>query len=194
MPDLDADQDDLIVLGQVAQGDRLAFDDFVRRHQASLLRFIHTLTTDAGRAEDALQETCLAIWQHAASFRGEASVKSWIFSIARHAVARQFRRGAAEPAPEDHEPLDAIGAAAGWGHDDPETAAMRSEARETVHRALAALSADDRRLLTLRELEGLTGAQAAGVLGLSLAAEKSRLHRARLRFMAALRREVSHAR
>jgi RNA polymerase sigma-70 factor (ECF subfamily) len=174
-------------------GDRQAFDDLVNRNQAAVYRFIRTLASDQAALEDALQETFLAAWRGAAGFRAEASVRSWLFTIARHTVQRQFRRRAGEPSPEDCSSIDDLGVAAGWGAtDDPEAAAIRKEGRAAIARALESLDADDRRVLVLRDLEQLTGEEAAAVLGLTLPALKSRLHRARLRFAARVRQERNH--
>ena len=188
MSDQSDAESDLSLLRQAAAGDGEAFDRFVARHAPSVQRFVRTLTGDASAAEDALQETFVSAWRAAAGFRGDGPVRSWLFSIARHAVQRQFRRPAGAPSPEDVTPLDELGVQAGWG--SPEAEALRRERRDLVAGALESLDPEDRRVLVLRDLEQLTGEEAAAVLGLTLPALKSRLHRARLRFAARLRHEV----
>jgi RNA polymerase sigma-70 factor (ECF subfamily) len=184
-------EDDIALIRRAAGGDRDAFERVVVRHQASVYRFIRTLTSDLSRAEDALQETFLSAWTSARGFRGESSATTWLFTIARHAIERQFRRHAGEPAPADRVALDALGIAAGWGRTrDPEQALLKHEESAIVRRAIEGLNAADRRVLLLRDLEGLDGEEAAAVLGIGIAALKSRLHRARLRFAARLREEV----
>ena len=92
----------------------------------------------------------------------------------------------AGPRPEDLVPLDALGVAAGWGAEpsvDPREALLD---QDRVERALATLAAHDREALLLKDVEGFRNDEAAALLGLDLAAFKSRLHRARLRFLAAL--------
>jgi RNA polymerase sigma-70 factor, ECF subfamily len=182
-------EEDLSLLRQAAGGDDGAFERLVARHQASVHRFVRTLTSDPSAAEDALQETFVAAWRGAGRFRADASVRSWLFTIARRAVQRQFRRPAGAPSAEDVEPLDELGLQAGWGTSDPEADAIRRQRRDSVARALDSLDADDRRVLVLRDLEQLSGEEAADVLGLTLPALKSRLHRARLRFAARLRHQ-----
>ena len=71
----------------------------------------------------------------------------------------------------------------------PEEEALRSQRRGRLARALAALGPEEREILVLRELEELTGEETAAALGIGLAAMKSRLHRARLRLAAELRRD-----
>ena len=171
---------------EAAGGDRVAFERLVERHQAAVYRFVRTLAAERGPAEDALQETFLAAWRSAAGFRG-GSLRSWLLAIARHALYRQHRRRAGEP--ERHESLESLGERAGWGAPpDPAALALRRERRERLQAALASLAAADREILLLRDAEGLSGEDTAAALGLGLAAMKSRLHRARLRFAAELRR------
>lgn len=179
------------LLRRSASGEGAAFKEFVERHQASVFRFIQTLTSERADAEDALQETFLAAWRSAATFRGDASARAWVLTIARNAVRRQHRRRVGEPA--EFLSLDELGLHAGWGSQaTPEELFARPEDRAMLERALASLSKEDRQILILRDLEGFSGEETAELLDLSLAAEKSRLHRARLRLTAALK-EAYHA-
>ena len=177
-------QDPQLLL-QAARGDSKAFDLLVVRHREAVWRFVRSLTRDVSLAEDALQETFLSAWRSAASFQGEGSALGWLLSIARHSVYRQHRGRAGEP--ETMESLTELGEAAGWGADpDPLDALV---VKDEVDRALAGLPVEDQELLLLREVEGLTNEECASLLGLGLPALKSRLHRARLRFVAHLRGE-----
>lgn len=179
---------DAQLLGRTAAGDRGAFDDLVRRHQAVVYRFARAATRSAEQAEDVLQETFLAAFRSADTYRGDASVKSWLLAIARNKVRRLGRPRAGQP---DHfEPLEVLGQRAGWGSEGgPEAAAIDDQRRERLAAVLEGLNPEDREVLVLRDLEGLPGAEVASMLGVGLAAMKSRLHRARLRFAAALRTE-----
>jgi RNA polymerase sigma-70 factor (ECF subfamily) len=178
--------DDAELLRRAADGDAAAFEGVVSRHEARLFRFARALTRDATAAEDALQEAFLAAWRGAAGFRGGPSAAPWLLTIVRHQVHRQHRRRAGQPSA--FASLEELGEQAGWGAaDDPEAVAITRERRERVQVALDALGDEEREVLVLRELEGLTGEETAAALGIGLAAMKSRLHRARLRFAARLR-------
>ncbi len=168
---------DLLV--QSASGNAQAFEAFVLRHRQGVWRFARSLTRDAAAAEDALQETFLAAWRSAASFRGGGPALGWLLAIARHAVYRQHRIRAG--APERLESLAELGEAAGWGAEPDPLDALLTQ--DEVRQALALLTVEDRELLLLREVEGLSNEACAGLLGLGLPALKSRLHRARLRFV-----------
>jgi len=185
--------EDAVLLRRAGRGEREAFDAFMERHAAPVFRFVVLHVREPDRAEDVLQETFLAAWRGAASFKGEGAARSWLLSIARRAALRERRRRAGEPAVSislDAVPLDVLAGEAGWG-DDAATEERRLEARELVEAAFAALSPDDAEILLLRDLEGVPGEEVADLLGLSLAAVKSRLHRARLRFMTRIR-ELDH--
>ena len=174
------DQD---LLAQAVLGDAEAFECFVGRHRDSVWRFLRSLTRDSAAAEDALQETFLAAWRGAAWFRGEGSAISWLFSIARHAVYRLYRTRASEP--EQFESLADLGEAAGWGANADALGELAT--RDEVQRALGRLAMADRELLLLREVEGFSNEVCAAVLEIGLPALKSRLHRARLRFVSSFR-------
>lgn len=182
--------DEPALIERARGGDTAAFEALVERHQDAVFRFARTLTRDDARAEDALQETFLAALTALPAWRAESSLRTWLLVIARNACHRAHRRD--REVATDDEDLGPLGAAAGWGCEDPETALGVRETREAVSRALDTLDDDDRALLVLREVEGLTGDETAAVLGLTTAAMKSRLHRARLRFAAALRRGGPH--
>jgi len=171
-------------------GDAAAFDALMERHQAAVFRFARALVRTDADAEDVLQQTFLSVWRTVTTGKarkdGDASVKSWLFTIARNGAYRTGRRRVGEP--KQHESLEELGAAAGWGEgDDPETLTHALESRERLHEALLALPDEDREVIVLRDVEGLTGPEAARVLQLELPAVKSRLHRARLRLRALLR-------
>lgn len=177
-------ESDATLIARVAAGDRRAAARLVDQHKVSVFRFARALVRDDSLAEDVLQETFIAALRGAATFRGEGSARGWLFTIARHAAARLRPR---ERPLGDDDDVEALGAAAGWGADDPEHLVSEGEARGAVTRALDSLDPEDREVLVLRDMEGLTGPEAAEVLHVGLAAMKSRLHRARLRFVAALR-------
>lgn len=183
---LDAD-----LIGASARGDRVAFGQLVVRHRDAVYRFLLTLTRNEASAEDALQETFMAAWRHAEGYRGSSqSARGWLLTIARHAIYRQHRKHVGEPDKLDS--LSELGVAAGWGEDPSPNVAARLEDRDLLQKGLARLVPTDQEVLLLVDAQELDYEEAARVLELSLPALKSRLHRARLRMMAALREEVAH--
>ena len=184
--------DDLLLLRRVAQGDRAAFGQLVRRHQSAVHRLVRSVSRTPAEAEEALQETFLAAYRGAGTYAGRGSVRSWLLTLARNASFRHRRRRAGEPV--RFESLDDLGAAAGWGREPGADEQLHSARRaEVVRRILDELPELDREILILRELEGLSGVETAELLDLTLPAMKSRLHRARLHLAAAVRKEMTDA-
>lgn len=176
---------DVEILRKTASGDHSGFEVLVERHEGAVLRFIRGISRDPGRVEDALQETFIAAWKGAGEFRGAGSARGWLLGIARHIISRQYRRHAGEPS--EHLSLPELGIEAGWGEVAPDSLSKRLENRDLVEQGFKGLSPDDQEILILRDLEDFSADEVATALGLSLAAVKSRLHRARLRFMANVR-------
>lgn len=176
---------DAELLERTAAGDHTAFTAFVEQHQDAVFRFLTNRTGSTADCEDALQETFLAAFRGCGSYRGEASARAWILGIARNVSRKMYRRRAGEPA--GMESLELLGLRAGWGEPPlPSSFLEGLVRRDTLEKAMRKLSPEEREILVLRELEGLSGEEAAEVLDLSLPAMKSRLHRARLRLAAAL--------
>lgn len=177
------------VMARAMAGDRQAFSELVAAHRGAVYRFALRLTQDPALSEDVLQETFIAALGGIGAWRGEGSFRGWLLSIARSRVLMARRRRAGEPATFEAETsLEQLGLDAGWGTAwSPEALAERTEARGQLERALEGLAEEEREVLMLRDLEGLSGEETAEVLGVGLAAMKSRLHRARLRLVAALK-------
>lgn len=169
--------DDGALVARCAAGDRAAFDRLVERHGGALLRFAGRQCSSARDAEDALQDGLLAAWRGAGGFRGDAAVRTWLFQVVLHACRRRGRRRSGEP--DHHTSMDEAEHLASDVAGAEERVAARQQGR-ALELALEALPAEAREILLLRDVEGLSGAEAAEVLGLGLAAMKSRLHRARL--------------
>lgn len=194
-----AEPTDAVLLRRSADGDQRAFAELVDRHGGSLRRYLAGLVP-AAAVDDLVQQTFLSAYRAADSFRGESQVRTWLFRIAKNAAWHHRKKEARyQPMDEpDEEALLELGVAAGWGCADPERLAQRAHRRELLTAALESLHPRDREVILLRDVEDLSGEDVAELLELSLAAMKSRLHRARLRLAAALRSmeledEVSHA-
>ncbi|MEL6345492.1 MAG: RNA polymerase sigma factor [Myxococcota bacterium] len=178
---------DAELLDATARGDRAAYGTLVRRHHASILRYARAIAGDA--AEDVVQQAFLDGLRGAATYRGGAAVRTWLFTLTRNAAYRSRRLRVGEP--RTHVPLDAVAEQAGWGA-DPETALAQQLDAARLRAALATLSPDAQEILVLRDMEGIPGAETAVLLKLSLPAMKSRLHRARLELAAAVRKEFGY--
>jgi RNA polymerase sigma-70 factor (ECF subfamily) len=158
-------------------GDRAALEQLLAQIAPLVHRFGLRMCRHAADAEDVLQDTLLSVADHLPEYQGRSSLASWVFTLARTACARR-RRGAKN---QPHLPEEAIGrdpAALSPERTSPEQAASRQELRAALEQALGALSDEQREVLLLRDMEGLSAPEVADALGLSVEAVKSRLHRA----------------
>jgi RNA polymerase sigma-70 factor (ECF subfamily) len=159
-------------------GDREALTALLERHQQRVFGFGMKMCGDAEDAKDIAQETLLTMARTLRDFRGEASLSTWLYMVARSFCIKKHRR--TKGAPAAYESLDKIPqASADEQAPSPEQMLLGREARETVAAALDQLEPEAREVVILRDIEGLSAAEAAQVTGLSVAAVKSRLHRAR---------------
>jgi len=181
---------DAALLSATSAGDRDAFEAFVERHAPALWRFLVLAMRTNEDAEDVMQQTFLAAWKGASGARVERGARPWLFTIARHAAERVGRRTVRRA--DQEASLEALGEAAGFASEQatPEAFAEALEAQDLLEAALGDLASDDRAVLVLRDVEGLDGRATAEALGLTLAAMKSRLHRARLHLAVAVRRRA----
>jgi RNA polymerase sigma-70 factor (ECF subfamily) len=173
-----------------AAGDRLAFEALVARHEASLYRFAVRSCGGERDAEDALQDGLLAAWRGASTFRGESSARTWLYQVVVNACHRRRRRPAGAPAREER--LDALADVAA-DESDPEARVGARQVGRAIDAALAAMAADAREVLLLRDVEGLSGEETAAALGIAVAGMKSRLHRARLELKERVEAVLGHA-
>jgi len=158
------------------QGDQGAIADLVSCSHPHVRRFAFSLCASSQDAEDAAQEALIILFRKIGTLRAAGALSSWMFQIVRHECLRRARTMVRRP---ELEPAETAASA----EDD---VLFRWEV-ERVAAAVAALPLDQRRVLIMRDIQGLPGGVVARSLGLSTAAMKSRLHRAR----AAVRAELT---
>jgi RNA polymerase sigma-70 factor, ECF subfamily len=168
------DADDAVLLRRVADGDRDALGALYRRHAHVVLAQIRLAVGEPGLSEEILQDTMLAVWRGAGSFRGVSQVRSWIIAIAlRQARDRLRRRRVTVVADES---VLSGQAAADPG---PEAQVLERAELAVVAEAIRSLSPAHREVLGLVFGADLTLADAAEVLGVPVGTVKSRLAAAR---------------
>src|SRR5437773_4741249 len=106
---------DEVLIGRIANGDRLAMQVLYARYHVRVFRFVVRLVRDEATAEDLISEVFLDVWRQAGKFEGRSAVSTWLLSIARFKALSQLRR---KPEQElDEETAEAIVDTA----DDPQT-------------------------------------------------------------------------
>jgi RNA polymerase sigma-70 factor, ECF subfamily len=175
--DADVEREILALARSVRPEDRgRALERLVSAVHAPLLAVCANVTRHRADAEDALQETYLAVHRALPAFRGEARLGTWVYRIALRAAVRQRARGRRHVT----EPL-------GVDPADPRAGTIsRTGDADRLDRALATLSAEHRAVLALFCVEEHTHEQIADVLGLPVGTVWSRLHHARKRLAEAL--------
>jgi RNA polymerase sigma-70 factor, ECF subfamily len=175
------DEADHDLLERARSGDREALETLLGRHQAQVYRFGMRMCRDPGDAEDVLQDTLLAMARGIPDFRGASSISTWLFTIARRFCIKKRRKSKFAPREERSLDTDVALEAAGVADParSPEDALASKQVEQALERAIGDLPPSSREVLVLRDVEGLTAPQVAEVLGTSVPAVKSRLHRAR---------------
>jgi RNA polymerase sigma-70 factor (ECF subfamily) len=170
--------DEARLVALARSGHAEAFAHLVLRHQVRVYRIALRMLGNPADAEDAAQEAFLAAWRGLDRFRFDSSFSTWLQRIVVNRCLNVLRARRSTPEqPADHEPV-AIGG--------PQEAVEVYEQMAALRRALQRLTPEQRAAFVLRYLEGCTLEEIARVLGISLSAVKSRLHRARAELIAAM--------
>jgi RNA polymerase sigma-70 factor, ECF subfamily len=182
-------RDEEALIAASKSGDPAALDALVRTHQDRVYGFAMRMCRNVEDAKDILQETFLGVIRSIREFREESKFSTWLYRIASNACLKKRRRGVHEPTPEQELSLDDLmprpdaeghrPEIADWSG-DAERALLRGELSARMESAIDKLPKDYKLVLVLRDVEGLSAEETAQTVGLSVAAVKSRLHRARV--------------
>ena len=171
------------LVGRLQAGDRAACDEFFRSHVGAAMAVARRFFRDANDAADAVQDAFLAAFRFIGGFEANASLSTWLHRITVNCCLLKLRSGRRKPFVS----LSAPEIAAARCEADP---LDRQETRDLVRRCVDGLPPAWKRVIQLRDLDGLDTATTARVLGTSEAVVKTRLHRARH----ALKRSLETAR
>ena len=156
--------------------DLVAFEQLVEEYGDRVYSIALRITGSPADAEDAMQDAFLSAFRSWSDFRAEAAVTTWLYRIAVNAALQRVRsRRPVQYLSDDAADAEDVH---DWSTDVPQAAA-RSELHAELERGIGLLPDDLRVTLVLRDVEGLSTAETAAALGLTEAAVKSRLHRAR---------------
>jgi RNA polymerase sigma-70 factor (ECF subfamily) len=164
-----------------------AFEPFVGRFGPLILNFGRRMCGQRDDAEDVLQDTLLKAYLSLKDLREPAALKSWVYRVAANSCLRMRRHGRYEP--EQEISLDDVLPAPGEGDGPPEIPdwsdvpldrLLQGELKQKLEQAILDLPKDFRVVLVLRDQEGFSTLETAGILGITETLAKVRLHRARL--------------
>ncbi len=163
------------VVSAAQQGDPRAIAILVSGSHGHVQRFARTLCSTPEDAEDAAQEALIVLYRRIGTLRATAALASWLFQIVRNECIRRSRFAF-------HRPISAA-----MAEPSAEDAALARLEMQRIVESISGLPPEQRAVLVLRDIQGLSGAATAQALGLSRAAMKSRLHRGRETLRSGLR-------
>ncbi len=179
-------REDRHLIRAAQQGDSRAFDRLVHRYQAQVYRAMTRACANPDLAADVLQEAMIRAYRALPQFRGDASFATWLYRIARNLCVRKQQQQLAHPTISLDQPLNEEEDAetlmrqmVDFAAQNPQQVVLDEEIRQKVREAVDRLPPNLREVLVLRDIEDLSNQETAERTGLTVAAVKARLHRAR---------------
>jgi RNA polymerase sigma-70 factor (ECF subfamily) len=176
--------EDVALMRRVKRGDRDAFAALVDRYRQPLLNLMYRMVHDAAEAEDLAQAAFVQVYRFARRYRENARFSTWLFTIARNLCLNELRRRARHPA----EPLEGTCGRSSdivpHQREDPRSphppdTLLQTELEQLIQRILDTLPPNQRLAVLLCRDEDLSYEDIGRILGCSLSATKSLIHRGR---------------
>lgn len=165
---------DRTLINAAAVGERDAFEAIVLRYGPEMLRYAQYMLSDAGAAEEVTQDAFVAAWKGLDGFRGDASLRTWLFTLVSHKVIDHRRRRRASPVQDWV--FDSARAAETY---EPETHVSNATFLAELGAALADLTDRQRAAWLLHEVDGMTHVEIGRILTITPSAVRGHLARAR---------------
>jgi RNA polymerase sigma-70 factor (ECF subfamily) len=164
---------DEVLIGRIANGDRLAMQVLFARHHVRVYRFILRLVRNDATAEDLVSEVFLDVWRQAGKFEGRSAASTWMLSIARFKALSVLRRKS------EQELDDAMAEAIVDDADDPQASLQKKETGDVLRQAISTLSAEHREIVDLVYYHEKSVEEVAQIVGIPEATVKTRMFYAR---------------
>src|ERR1700754_4749775 len=164
---------DEVLIGRIANGDRLAMQVLFARHHVRVFRFVLRLVRNQATAEDLISEVFLDVWRQAGKFEGRSAVSTWLLAITRFKALSALRRR------KDGELDDEAANAIEDTSDDPEVAVTKKDTGQALRKCLTALSAEHREIIDLVYYHEKSVEEVAEIVGIPENTVKTRLFYAR---------------
>jgi RNA polymerase sigma-70 factor (ECF subfamily) len=181
---------DLTLVERLRGGDVSALETLMERYASRVYRLAHGIVRNTADAEEVVQDVFLILFQKIHTFEGRAALGSWIYRVTTNAALikrrgqrtdREVSLDAELPAflPDGHRAGDRTLLLADWSQ-APDQDLLSGEMRNILEHAIDDLPAQYRAVVVLRDVEGLSNEKVAEIVGDSVPAVKSRVHRARM--------------
>ena len=176
-----ARDEELVILAR--EENTRAFDELVSRYQNKIYRLARRMTETEEDAEDVLQEAFVKAYKSLGGFKGKSRFSTWLYRITVNLALMKLRKKKLETVPLD-QPIETgdgvVQREIEDGGLDPLDSLIAAESRQILDAAVTDLPAGHRAVFILRDVEKLSTEDTARVLGITVPAVKSRLHRTRL--------------
>jgi RNA polymerase sigma-70 factor (ECF subfamily) len=164
---------DAALIKAIADGNRRAMQSLYQRHNVRVYRFLLRLINDASVAEDLVSEVFMDVWRQAESFKAQAQVSTWLFSIARHKALSALRRRS------DAQLQEQVASAIEDPADNPETMVGNEDRSAVIQACLSQLSALHREVIDLVYYHDKSVDEVARIVGIPASTVKTRMFYAR---------------
>jgi len=179
--------DDRQLVARLRSGDEAAYEEVLRRYEVKVYNLTRGMTRNDDDAQDAMQDTFLSVFKNIGRFKGDSSLSTWIYRIAVNSALMKLRKrrrddrnvSIDEYMPDFDDTGHRVAVVPDW-HPAVDKMLLDKELAGMLRGWIAELAPEYRSVFLLRDQEGLSNEEVATVLKLSVAAVKSRLHRARL--------------
>ena len=191
LPSTVAREDEHLLVAAAKAGDANAFEELVNRYERKIFRLTMNITRNREDAEDAMQDAFMKAYSHLDKFQEDSRFYTWLVRIAANEALMRLRKRRPNQVSLD-EPIESEDdllpqQIEDWGP-SPEQRFAQTEMREILRNVIEDLQPDFRVVFLLRDVEGLSTEETAEAVGISEAAVKSRLLRARLKLRQKLNR------
>jgi RNA polymerase sigma-70 factor, ECF subfamily len=175
---------DLQLIEAAAHGDKRAFTLLVKRYEDLVYRYSFKVCRNTEEAREALQDTFISVHRNLRSFDGRSKFSTWLYRIVTNNCLMKHRRRKLDALLESYDDPQTFGERnrsrhiARWD-ETPADILLKKEFKTILDRAILKLPVDYRAAFVLRDIEGNSTEETAGILKISEEATKSRLRRAR---------------
>jgi RNA polymerase sigma-70 factor (ECF subfamily) len=177
----DSNEEDLMLMAKIANGDERAFEQLVAKHQQAVIGTIGKMTNHSPETEDIAQQVFLRLWKAASRYKPKAKFTTYLFTITRNLVfndtRKKTRRRELSIDTDEQNWHDSIADPSSSSR--PDQSLAEDELRLQVDQAVADLPETQRLAVILRRYEQMSYDEIAEVLDTSVSAVKSQLFRAR---------------
>jgi RNA polymerase sigma-70 factor, ECF subfamily len=171
---------DAELIKRFSSGDDESFEILVNRYRSRVERLAYRFTRDKPDAEEIRQEVFLTVYRKISQFEGKSSFSTWLYRITVNASLMKLRGKSPSEVSSMEEMKSSIQNERSDRYPDPDKNIITEEVLNQIEKAMGKMPDDFKTIIVLRDIENFSNEETAEIMDISVAAVKSRLHRARL--------------